>query len=442
MTTLAKGRLLSSVGALVVVAVVVVGLRVVTPTPQLLVTAVAAVGFLAVLVLAPVHTLPSISLAAFVFVPQQAVGYLNGASPAAIALGVWAVRRIVTGGAARGDSLLLWARIAAVAAAAWGCWLLTQSTDAVAFQLGAQWMASLILAVVLPLLAGGAERELQTLWRVWPVVTIVAALYIGIEYALGSNPLYGRIYDIVGRSVTQDWAVYRAHGSFGHPLYAATFFAASVAAALARFVTVPRAPWLWGVAAAAALTLTVSRSALAAAAVAAVLIFVLVPIFARGRVLPRYGGAVAVAGVGALVIAASGLLQSRVDSSEASTSSAARGTITDITFTAIRASDWLGVGPGMADRALAPWNDQQYVVESSPLQILLSLGLPGAIALGLITVLAAVAALTRKNIPILAALIALVIAISGYNAIEALLPLHALLGLLFLMAFARTADAT
>lgn len=441
MTAVARGRLLSAAGALVVVLVVAAASVVLAPTLRDVVVLAAGLALAGVLVWAPVHTLPAIGIGLFVFVPQQAVGFLNGASPAALALGVWAVRRMLTGAVARDDALLTAARVAAVAVVGWGVWLLAVGADRAELPLGINWTVSIVLAVVLPLLAGDAREETAFLWRALPWITAVAAAYVVIEYAVGANLVYGRLYDAVGRSVTQDWAVYRAHGTFGHPLYAATFFAVAVAAALARFVTVPGRSWLWGGAAAVALTLTVSRSALAAAAVGAVVVFVGAPLMRQGRPLPRYGAALAAAVVGAAAVLASGLLQSRADSSEASSSTDARTSVIDITFSAIRASGWLGSGPGTADLAIGSWNDQQYAVESSPLQILLSLGLPGAIAFGIVILCAAVAAIRGRSLAMLAALVAFVVAVSGYNAIEALLPLHALLGVVLVSCFARGADA-
>lgn len=438
MTAQLRGRLLTAAGA-VLVTIAVAGALVLRPSAQDVVVLAAGLALAGVLVFAPVQTLPAWSIGLFVFVPQQAVGFLNGASPAALALGVWAIRRILAGGAARGDALLTTARIAIVGAVVWCGWLLTQSPDAGAFQTGVYWTISLVLAVVLPLLAGETSRELEVLWRVWPIVTVVAAAYVAVEYAVGANFLYGRVYDIVGRPIEQDWSLYRAHGSFGHPLYAATYFAVSTAAALARYVTTPRAPWLWIVMGAGALTLTISRSALTAAAVAAVAVFVLAPILHRRRTLPGYLPALALSVVAAGVVLASGLLQSRSGSSEASSSSDARADVIDIVFAAARASDWLGTGPGTADSAIGSWNDQQYAVESSPLQLLLSLGIPGALLISIVIVVAAAAALRLRNLPMLVALMTFVIATAGYNAIESLLPLQALLGVVLVLCFNRRA---
>ncbi|QFG69725.1 O-antigen ligase family protein [Ornithinimicrobium pratense] len=414
-----------------------VGVEVVSPnSPVQLGLLVTALAFGVLLAAVPVPYLPAMALILFVAVPQQAVGYLNGASPAALALFAWALRkalrRVPSG---RSPVLVMIARSAGVAVVLWSTFLLMHAATANTFTTSRNWIVSLTLAAVLPLFVAGPTREARAVWSVWPIVTLVAASYAAIEFLLQSNALFESLYALVGRPVEQQWAVYRSHASFGHPLYAATFFATSAAAGLARWL-IDRSSLVWIIASIVGLTVTVSRGALlAVAAAAAVVFFVGWLQFKKGD-LPGYRSGLVITCAMGVAALSTGLLQTRSGALEASTSSLARTEVLSIALATVRETGWRGTGAGTSDQSIQSWNDQGLMVESSPLQVLVSLGIPGSLAFAILIAVLLAHCLRTRNLAALGAIVAFVVAISGYNAIESLLPLHAFMGVLFLLVIA------
>lgn len=393
-----------------------------------------ALAFTAALALLPVRVLPAAALVLFVVLPQQAVAgvMVAGLSPASIAMLAWVLRRWMwdSGSAGREprEYSLAVARLAAAALVAWCVWLITsQSGEALINGVG--WTASLTVGLVLPLLVTKVDAELQVLWRVAPVVTIGAALYAVLEFSISRNIVFSPIYDVVGRSVAQEWAIYRAHGSFGHPLYAATFFSTMAALALGRSVSSGRPQTLWILAGLFGALVTVSRSAVVAIAAGAA-VAATIGLLRHGRRAAKP----AAAGL-ALMTAASasflvgGAFQERGQASEAGTSSDAREQVVAFALTAARSTDWLGIGPASADRVVTRLSDNNYIVESSPLQILVSVGVPGLGLFTLVLMCVFINAASRRAVAGMAGAVSLFVAMAGYNAVETLLPLHVLIGL-------------
>jgi O-antigen ligase len=199
---------------------------------------------------------------------------------------------------------------------------------------------------------------------------------------------------------------------------------------------------LWPAASFVGLAVTVSRGALIAVAAAAI-VSVLAPLLRGDRAVTRRyaGGLLFLAASGALVLS-SGAFQARLGSVEGATSTQARTIAQELTLRGAEASGWLGYGPGTADATLGRWAREGYLVENSMLQLLLSLGIPGVLLFAAMVGALAVHAIRLRNTAALAGLVAFVVAITGYNAIESVLPLHVLLGLLFVLALAADGHGT
>lgn len=410
---------------------------VVAPRGLMSAVVLAAAGAFAILVvLTPTEFLPAVALAIYVVIPQQAVGYLAGASPAAVVLAVWAVRRVVGEGTGGASSWTWLARFGAATVLGWGLYLLLTSEVAVDTSPSSRWLVTFALGLFAPLLVSTTDDEARVLWRVWPAITAAAACYVVLEYVLHANPLYDTVYAIAGRSVPQEWAIYRSHGSFGHPLYSATFFAVSAAAAFGRWMSVGKGAW-WIVAGFVGLLVTVSRGPLAALAVAVGVIVVLA--FARRRsVRPRRLGRVAViVGVGVALVLGSGLLGARSNSVEAQSSAAVRSGVWERATAAAAFTDWQGSGAATSHRLIEAWRGP--VLENSWLQVLISLGVVGLAAFALIILAILANSVARVNLASAGAVVALTVSLYGYEGIEGVPPVLTVFGLLAITAAASRA---
>jgi hypothetical protein len=381
----------------------------------------------------PAHTLPAVALIVYVLLPQQAIGFARGAAPAAVVLTIWAIRksgRIKFAQATTGTWLM---RLGALTVVFWGAILLVGFKLVVDDQASVRWLTAFSLSVLIPvLLVSDTSRETKVLWQVWPVVTIAVSLYVLVEFVVHANPLYDLMYEIVGRPVTQEWSVYRSHGSFGHPLYAATFFATSAAVALGRQVSQGSSALLWFAAALAGLLVTVSRGAILALVVAAVVVLV-----SAGASGARAGGLskiVAALSAACVLVVASGVVQSRSESSEARSSLLARSDVVTGALDAARYSEWRGTGAGTSAHVFESLTSNEFEIESTPLQILVSLGLIGLVGFSMVIVGGILSAISDRNPAALGGLIAFGVAVSGYNAIESVLPLMAFLGVILVLA--------
>lgn len=438
----ASGVLSGSALGVLAFAAALLGVKVLAPTtPAEVAVLLGVLAFGVFLAVLPTHHLPAAALTLYVLVPQQAVGYLYGASPAVLALLAWTVRRcFLDGSRQKPDRLVVMARAAALAALSWAIFLVIATGTPDSAMTSRNWTVSFALGAVLPLLVTANRRDIDTLWRVFPVLTVIVATYAVVEFAVQQNVFFDSVYEIAGRPVEQTWAVYRSHASFGHPLYAATFFATSAAAGLARWFS-DRQSWLWIAASMAGLTVSVSRGGLIAVAAGAMILLIAGwPRFRRGD-LPGYRSGLVLMSVTAVLVLASGILQGRSGSREAATSSEARTEVQSIAVAVARETGWIGIGPGASDQAIQLRNDHGIGVENSLLQVFVSLGVPGSMALGILVLALLARSFQTGNLSGLAALTALLVAMTGYNAIEGVLPLHALLGLVFMIAItAPTSD--
>ena len=295
------------------------------------------------------------------------------------------------------------------------------------------WVVSVLVGIGPGLMVNQPWREAELLKKTWICLGAVFGTYASIEGALRNNFIYGPLNALFGQESTQHWSVYRAEGSFGHPLALSTF----LAIALSLAVAMGAQRWTPTLAVVASLTVaglvaTASRGGLVAAGVG-VLIGVLMTLAAvdrtkQSRVLMTLG----VVGAAAALVLQSALIQARGESVEATRSSAARVQVTEQAMQTLRQSNWVGTGGGTSSRVIMEAGSP-VPLENSALQLLVSLGVPGAVLMAVILwILFTKGAINRDGAGV-GALVALCVAYLGYNAFDDKPSMHIVIGLVFLM---------
>lgn len=414
------------------------------------------IGFLALsaLFLVPVHFLPATALAVFALVPPRVLPQdgLFGALPlTTIILVVWAGRRLVLGhgSEATGErmsrssaALRLRARAtehtpfrtSAITFGAgfllWSVFSLVRSSDT---GTSTGWLISFTAGALVPLVVPNLRREARALERTWLVLGLCLGAYATVEAAIRFNPVWGTLYSVLGLSDSQVWAVYRANASFGHPLFAALFFAVACSIAVGSWLTT-RSRWTLAAAVFSGLGLvsTVSRGAMLALAVSLGVAYILALAIRGVKRWSRFVGAAVLAVVGVIGVFQFDAFTARNDSAEAQLSSGARDLGLWVTLRATELTGGLGSGPGTSGITGRLFDD--VVIENSLLQLIISVGFPGLVLfVGLLTSLF-LHALSRRAVGIAAGILAYAITISAFNAIDALRPMHLLLGCLIILA--------
>jgi len=405
-----------------------------------------AVAAVATVLLLPVQILPAVALVTFALVPARILpqdGPIGALPLTTMIIVIWALRRLLP---TRADARLTTrpapfrsaTRYFALLFLVWTLFSLARSTD---LQASLGWMISFSAAVLLPLTIGTSTREAYWIRRVWLLLGAWLGAYAVIEGVLRFNPIWGTVFRALGLTDHQHWSVYRADASFGHPLFAALFFAVACSLAIGIWLQESSKPALAAaVFSGLGLVATVSRGALLSAAIAIGFAYA-VSLVVRGD--KRWGKFALLAVL--MVVAVVGLFQfdaftARNNSVEAELSSQARDLGVWVSMQAANLTGWIGSGPGTSGITGRLFND--VTIENSLLQLLISIGLPG-LALFLLMVGSAIAhAMSRRAIGAAAALVAYTVCIAGFNAIDALRPMHLLLGCLLIMALNPTrADA-
>ncbi|WP_104082527.1 O-antigen ligase [Cryobacterium sp. Y11] len=399
-----------------------------------------AFAAIAALLLLPAEILPAVALTTFALIPPRILpqdGPLGALPLTTIILVIWAVRRLLstTRDAQRAVTTpptpyKSAAGYFALLLLLWILFTLARTSD---LQTSLGWTISFSAAVLLPLCIGTSTREAFWIRRVWLLLGAWLGAYAAIEGVLRFNPIWGTVYQALGLSDHQHWSVYRADASFGHPLFAALFFAVACALAIGIWLRENSKPALAAaVFSGLGLVATVSRGALVAAAVAVGFAY-LVSLLLRGE--KRWGKFALLAGL--IVVGVIGLFQfdaftARNNSIEAELSSQARDLGVWVSLQAANLTNWIGSGPGTSGITGRLINE--VTIENSMLQLLISIGLPG-LALFLLMIGFAVAhSLTQRAVGAAAALVAYTVCITGFNAIDALRPMHLLLGCLLILA--------
>jgi hypothetical protein len=271
----------------------------------------------------------------------------------------------------------------------------------------------------------------------------VLGIYGLIEFALRRNMLYGSLYEHATPPLQQSWDVYRITTSLGHPLLNGTFFAIACLLGCGALFRGRRGWTAFSTAVAAgAVILSGSRGAVLALVVGIALMTV-VALFKRRVATSRWVVAIFVVGITSIGLIGGSSLNERADSREAAGSTATRLATYEAGRELVVQYFPLGAGPGIADelKRAMPVGDPRRGIESSWLQIAISLGVPGLLTIGSLLVWPALSGLVA-NVGAAASLIAYVVAVASYNLIEATRPALLLAGVLIGLAIQQSATTT
>jgi polysaccharide biosynthesis protein PslJ len=387
-----------------------------------LAAAVLLIAALLAAMLAPLRLLPSAALLLTLLIPTGTLelpGYLSAAPVGLIPLVVW-LARSSTANPPFAPTRLLGLGLAG--------WLIASEIFApVHTYHGVLWLVAALVSVCAVAYRQPTKLDPDSVGRLFVGVSAVLAGIAVIEaFVLHSNPIFGHFYP----ADFQHWSVYRASATLGHPLTAGAVFAAALALTVANFlrrrgtvgVTLGLAFLLCG-----GIVATFSRGAVIASSVA-ILFLILINWTERrstGRQLTLIAGVI-VAGV---IFSIS--LSSRNTAADRN-SAELRSDVVTRTRAAMQGTSPLGAGPGesAAYRGSKHFADQGSI-ENTYAEMAISIGLIG---LGLFAtlMLSTIYATARYGYPGYAAsLLALLVALGGYNGLEGgALPLTVLIALL------------
>lgn len=380
------------------------------------------------LLIVPIERLPALALIAFAVVPASLVPTAlvgRAFTPGTLVLAVWAVRVIMTRRPLRvPHPAVLWCSIGLVVWSAAVSYLSAVPTTSLA------WTISIGFAIVVPVLFA-TPNETRELARTWLALGATLSIYAAIEAVIGRNVLFGAL---TGDTDVQHWSVYRAYASFGHPLLAGSFFVATFGLALGMWLTGTKRTGLLftAVVSLIATFATISRGAIVSSVVVIALLLLLL-LIRRGAGLPRVLGALAIVTAAAFAAVNTPRVVERLFSVEATRSNDARRSGIDVALSGAERYDWLGAGPAMSQRAVSGINYSAVQIESSYLQLLITVGIPGLLLLVTACALAGIAAVRAHQLGSFAALVGVAVSIGFYNAIDARWASHVLIGLTLAM---------
>jgi O-antigen ligase len=397
---------------------------------------VAAVVMVALFVV-PVQIIPTIALLILTLAPTRFIpsdGPFNALPPLAILMGIWVFRRIVLGQtpdedvAVAGERRPMGPRFAIGAVAVLLLFWLILST---ALEGGSDttvgWTLAFAVSVLMPLLVPNARAEARLLAQVVLVVGVLVGLYLLVEMVLKFSPVYG------APTEEFEFSVYRARAAFSHPLFAAAFMTIPASIGIGAWLQSGK---FWPLFAAAisvgGIVATVSRGSVAAVGVAVAFALLLAPMFLGWKNISRWAQLLVVSAIGAVVVLNAGPLVERSDSIESQISADVRDRAVDVAFRAADLSGWIGTGPGTSGVTSRLFDT--IIIENSILQLLISIGIPGLLLFALFMTALIWQACTRGNLSAILAMTAYVVALSGFNSIDAVRTMHILLGFLVILA--------
>ena len=393
-----------------------------------------------ILFLIPVEWLPATAVVMFAVIPDKLTpsnGTFGTIPLVTFVIVIWVVRRLLlqqgTTAAVSGGRRISGARAFALLAATFFLiWLIVTTIGSQAVSTSTTWTICFVASAMLVMLVPSAATEARLLREAWIRVGFWFGVYAAIEVALGSSPLYGPLYRAVGAESVQHWSVYRAEVGFGHPIWAGAFFAPAAILGLVYWLQTGRLKYLiFGAGAAVGVVSTVTRGSIGAIGIAIGAAVVIVALFTTRRSLWRIFGSIVGTAMAAVAVLVVSPLAERAQSVEGTLSTGARDLGTTVALKAAADSAFLGAGPGTSGISGRRYSD--IVIESSILQLLISVGIPGVILFfGIVTALV-INALRVQDVAAAAALVAFVIAISSFNSLDAIRSQHLLLGLLFLI---------
>lgn len=398
--------------------------------------AAAAAAALAILIAAAVPRawLPSTALVAFAILPAKQLpwpGEPATLSPGLVVIAVWAARVALDRERPTSDRATL---LNVVALTAFSAWTFAASVASPNFRESALWSFSFAALVTTPVLLMRLEppNSARYLVRSWRVLASVLGGYAVLEtFILRENPLYDWAYHSAQPPLIQVWSVYRATTTLGHPLVNGLFFAVALVLSFSAVIRGSRSrlaylsvafPFM-------GLIATASRGPSLAALVGCATIL----LFRRSsekRQLRASFAAALVLLLGGTLLASN--LAARDNSQEGHSSRLYRSRSTEEALRLAGSHPVIGNGPGLADqtkRLAAKGPQRKLGIENSWLQSAVSLGWIG---LGLLIVAFWVSlgtARRRGHSAGMAAVVVLVVGMSGFNLLEANRPALLMLGL-------------
>jgi O-antigen ligase len=302
------------------------------------------------------------------------------------------------------------------------------------------WLATAIISLPFAMLSAPGGLSAHRFRALFLSITSLLALYGVVEgFVLHTNLLFGWLF-----AHTSWWArlkydaSYRVTTLLGHPLINGAVFA--VAATLGAADLLDRRDRPWYTYARLALFLgavlaTHSRGAAISAAIGIAVVLFLGgsrSSFIKGR---RFVLAVSAIVAGAVIVTG---LQARDESRQGRESAAVRVTVLDRAANTLHSLPFSGAGPGQSDafRSARQMPGSEIPLEDSYAELAVSLGLVGVALFIMMTVAPVAIGLRRRHtLGEAAALLALLVDIGGFNAIEshpAILILIALLSICIL----------
>jgi hypothetical protein len=402
-------------------------------SPQVLLVVIFGLATLCGLLVAPARWLGALALVVTLVIPTNALpvpGFIQGLALGALPFAIWTLRgrRMRVSAPSRVIALLL------------VFWLAASEVFApIHTKRGIAWFVVALVVIALPALFGVVAAGARSLRRTFLFVTTGLGCYAIVEgFVLHANPLYGPLY-AANQSFVHTWTGYRVETLMGHPLVNGTIFAAAVVLAANELFevrnTFTRSAARFGVLA-GALAATQSRGA-AIAAVAGVMALVVF-----NRAAPRLGARkLTLVLVGIALAAGLGTsLAARQSSAEGQSSAQIHLAVPAETARALEGASVFGAGPGQADayRVARQLRGTGIALESGYAELAVSLGVAGAL-LFVALVLSSVAAGLRNRASVgeACALLTILIAVGGYNALEGHMGSLVIIGL-FMASIAAT----
>lgn len=302
------------------------------------------------------------------------------------------------------------------------------------------WAGLIVVIMLLPAIVTNArETAASILWVVIFTGFILSVLGI-IEYFLKENPL-ADFFANASSPLTQKWGDYRIFTLMGHPLVNALFLAMSGTIALAVFLRRRYTPGLvLLVLTGVALIFTQSRTGIAALVVGVSLVLLG---SARGQLWRRTMMAITLLAFAIVVFfQVDNPLIQRNASLEGQGSSELRFAYLEVLPVLMDAASVWGTGAGTSDSALQDIGGYaaSFPIESSAIQLLVSLGVVGFALLALTVAGVLFSAWRRKAVMGPSVFAAYCVAAAGFNLFEAYPPLIVIPGALLVLTVAEADD--
>lgn len=402
----------------------------------------------------PRHWLPAMALAAFVLIPVKWLplpDVLSTLSPGALVLGAWSMRllhdkSVLTGHIShKADAWLVGTGIMTAA------WLgaTTLTSEAPAVSLG--WSVSFVLCVVVPVLLASHERSAgDIVIRTMGVLLGVIGTFAVVEtWVLADNPVFAAFYADAGPddSFTQQWSVYRATTSLGHPLVNGAFFCVAMPVTIGHYLRTGQSRWLVAVLLGGLGTMATGARGGAIAAVAGVAVTAAVHVRRTGlhSTAARIAAVTAPAAAAVAVVV---VLSQRATSDEGPASFAYRLAILEPGLAMALQSPVFGTGPGtgaylksQATTLFAGLPTAESIpdlsFENSWLELLIGAGPLGLLLVVAILLLAGWKALAGHHHGVVGGLVGWIIVAGTFNLLDGHRPAHVLLGSLIFAAVAN-----